>query len=215
MRGIGRKQAFTLIELLIVVAIIAILAAIAVPNFLEAQTRSKIARTKADMKTIVTALRMYEVDNNHALTYRYKNDEEYAALGLTVPFSFFLKTDWQPPSIGVRLTTPIAYLTDIPWDFFNTNAWTTPKGRHSSVMMHSKDLSLVPFLLPPNHTWHWALESAGPDNMWYQDAADPSSPLLEGLYYDPTNGTVSGGDLWYHDAWGFGTGFGSPADLEY
>ena len=38
------KHAFTLIELLIVVAIIAILVAIAVTNFLKAQTRSKIAR---------------------------------------------------------------------------------------------------------------------------------------------------------------------------
>ena len=56
--------AFTLIELLIVVAIIAILAAIAVPNFLEASIRSKTSRAKADMRSIATALESYIVDYN-------------------------------------------------------------------------------------------------------------------------------------------------------
>ena len=60
----GFMKGFTLIELLIVVAIIAILAAIAVPNFLEAQTRAKVARCKTDMRTVVTALESYHIDNN-------------------------------------------------------------------------------------------------------------------------------------------------------
>ena len=59
-----KQNAFTLIELLIVVAIIAILAAIAVPNFLEAQTRAKVARVRSDQRTLATALETYNLDNN-------------------------------------------------------------------------------------------------------------------------------------------------------
>ncbi len=59
------KNAFTLIELLIVVAIIAILAAIAVPNYMEASQRAGISACAANLKTLASALAAYRVDYNH------------------------------------------------------------------------------------------------------------------------------------------------------
>jgi general secretion pathway protein G len=55
---------FTLIELLIVVGVIGILAAIVIPNLLDAGQRSKQRRTMADMKTIANAIGQYVADNS-------------------------------------------------------------------------------------------------------------------------------------------------------
>ena len=75
-------RGFTLIELLIVVAIIAILAAIAIPNFIEAQTRSKVSRVKADMRSLATAVEAYRVDNNrYPLTRAFVGEVAGALIG--------------------------------------------------------------------------------------------------------------------------------------
>lgn len=170
-------RAFTLIELLMVVAIIAILAAIAVPNFLEAQTRAKLSRAKADMRTIMTALEAYRVD---ATSY----PEDYAA---TTP---------RGDGLG-RLTSPVAYISSVPLDAFG--------GYYDS----SRDVKVVSYSMgtaPDEHPIRWALSSAGPDR------TDDTVPLFDypgyspriwenpasgySYYrYDPTNGTVSRGDI--------------------
>jgi len=59
-----RPGAFTLIELLIVAAILAVLAALALPNFREAQRRSEAAADAATLKTIASALVLYRADWN-------------------------------------------------------------------------------------------------------------------------------------------------------
>ncbi len=59
-----RQEGFSLIELLIVVAIIGIIATIAVPQLLDAIDRGRQRRTMADMRNIATANGTYRVDNN-------------------------------------------------------------------------------------------------------------------------------------------------------
>ena len=58
-----RQNAFTLIEVLVVVAILAILAAIVVPRLMDRPDEAKRVAAKADVGAIVQALKLYRLDN--------------------------------------------------------------------------------------------------------------------------------------------------------
>ena len=60
------RGGFTLVEIMIVVAIIALLAAIAVPGFLRARKRSQAGRVVNDLRLIDAAVDQYAVENNKA-----------------------------------------------------------------------------------------------------------------------------------------------------
>jgi prepilin-type N-terminal cleavage/methylation domain-containing protein len=60
----SRPAGFTLVEIMIVVAIIALLAAIAVPGFLRARKRSQASRIVNDLRLIDSAVDQYAIENN-------------------------------------------------------------------------------------------------------------------------------------------------------
>lgn len=184
------RKGFTLIELLIVVAIIAILAAIAVPNFLEAQTRSKVSRLKADFRTLATGIEAYAVDNNRVP--RMLHDTFYP--GDTLPSD----TGPQPAygNVWWGLSTPVAYLTKSHYiDIFqDKNLNTALDEQYYSY----HDLQKYQEQYPSSDFWpqalnfygKWRLISVGPDRR-YDHAFTRSAQLP----YDPTNGTISLGNI--------------------
>ena len=73
-----KDEGFTLIELMIVIAIIGILAAIAIPQFSAYRTRSYNSASKADLRNAATAQEAYQVDEQ-----TYKADPQTNLTGST------------------------------------------------------------------------------------------------------------------------------------
>ncbi|HNT36952.1 MAG TPA: hypothetical protein PKH07_18325, partial [bacterium] len=182
---------------LIVVAIIGILAAIAIPNFLMAQMRAKVARAQADMQASGTAIESYLVDNN------------VYPLDSPAPGPHTYVDDTRLPN---SLTTPIAYLKNVTqmqdpfrtedpmpagadenyyrryeyWDFKSTyldysDAFWNTRG---NIYINGNG-SFVGY-------GRWTVSSYGPDKTY--------GPYELGTFgirvlYDPSNGTVSPGEI--------------------
>lgn len=74
---IKEQKGFTLIEMMIVVAIIAILTAVAIPKFNESLAMTNTARVQADLQSLDTAIAMYRVQHNGQAPSNLKDLENF------------------------------------------------------------------------------------------------------------------------------------------
>jgi prepilin-type N-terminal cleavage/methylation domain-containing protein len=194
------QRAFTLIELLIVVAIIAILAAIAVPNFLEAQTRAKVSRVKADMRSVASAVESYHVDTNHyPPPYGVSVQGRDSLSVLSTPVAYITAAKVIDPFAGLNPTINKVALT---YEAMNGSHQIIETGPRAPFSVAPTDPAGAPTV------WWW-VASRGPTRSFSGFGSNPNPSIEQAIYeadqkpgpwlgmvYDPTNGTVSRGNIY-------------------
>ncbi len=179
----------------IVVATIAILAAIAVSNFLEAQTRAKVSRVHADMRSLATGIESYAVNYNRAPMgegqIKYLDRQGH----INVPSGDRLEYAYS------TFTTPVSYTTSIPGDPFTFRAtlreklklynYEAPFKRFDGKWANRR------FVIAYAMGYNWALASVGPSagRVGFNNGLALAAENNPNYMYDATNGTTSFGHI--------------------
>lgn len=211
---------FTIVEILVCLAIVCLLATIAIPNFLRAHTAADVAAARVDLQKLKTGLEAYKSDRG---AYPWQQSSTACR-----------KLFFSGPSIPTldRLSTPIMYL-EANCNFVNRfNAiaqyegpeFETTRSLSSEILRdyrynarNQQDTSTWGQVGPQDvdPIWYF-LEASGPDQHFHwtwnalnraPDDNSTSRAILLQTVYDPTNGTVSRGSIWVQggNPQGYGT----------
>jgi len=117
----GLQHGFTLIEILVVVVILGILAAIVVPRVMERPAEARITRVKQDVQGITTALNLYKLDN-----FRYPSNEQGLQALTAKPSGQPEAPNWKGP-----------YLDRLPKDPWSNPYQYQQPGQHGEIDIYS------------------------------------------------------------------------------
>ena len=115
----GRMTGFTLIEIMVVVVIIGLLAAIVAPNVVSRLDDAAIVRAKQDIRTIETAINSFRIDN-----FRYPSTDEGLQALVTSPGESSAP-NWKQ------------YLRSVPPDPWNNRYQYVSPGQHGDFDIFS------------------------------------------------------------------------------
>ncbi|MDB6155699.1 MAG: hypothetical protein JWL90_4152 [Chthoniobacteraceae bacterium] len=118
-----KKGAFTLVEIMFVVAIIALLAAIALPNFIRARKRAQASKILEDLRILDAAIDLYAIETNKIAgfsasfadlqTYLKKDSSLYSSKGKDLFGNDYAGGSFKVDTIPVVSTTTYNNLSDV------------------------------------------------------------------------------------------------------
>jgi general secretion pathway protein G len=96
----GAQRGFTLIEIMVVVVILGILAAIVVPNIIDRPDAARVAKARQDIRAVESALKLYRLDN-----FRYPTTEQGLAALVDKPTTQPEPRNWKSGGYLDRIPT--------------------------------------------------------------------------------------------------------------
>ncbi|MBN1378622.1 MAG: type II secretion system major pseudopilin GspG [Gammaproteobacteria bacterium] len=117
-----KQSGFTLIEIMVVVVILGILAAVVVPKIMDRPDQAKMVRAKADVQAIVSALNMYKLDN-----HRYPASDQGLLALVEQPSGSDSTKNWKQGG----------YLDSVPKDPWGNEYRYLNPGQHGGIDVYS------------------------------------------------------------------------------